>query len=163
MRRRGGAATLLAILALACAAAASPLAPGDVPNPAADPAACHRGPAPSWICDAAGALSTAGGDEVEGVLRDVASARPPYARAACAPSSGRPVPGHQVAVAVVPAMKLKQGEEPAAGAERFARALMAAWRVGAAGCDDGVLIFLSVSDRQVGETGGGEVREGALG
>ena len=143
-------ATALAASTAAVAAASRGLAPSDIPNPLHDPAACHRS-APSWICDAAASLSQAGGDELEGVLRDIAAARAPYVPAPCAPSSGRASLGHQVAVVVVPSMRLRSGEDAGDGAARFARAVMGDWGVGQAGCDDGVVVFVSVGDRQVRE------------
>ena len=167
--------SLALLLASALAATAQPaaLTPSDIPNPLRDPASCGRH-APSWICDTASALAPGGGDELEGVLRDIAGARAPYAAAACAPSSGRTTLGHQVAVAIVPRMKLRSGEDAEDGAARFAGAVMDAWGVGQARCDDGVVVFVSVGDRQVREerrewrcrrsqSGAGEAGEGRRG
>ncbi len=46
------------------------------------------------------------------------------------------------------AMQLQAGRGAAQQAEAFARQLHGAWGVGRAGCDDGVLLLLSVQDRQ---------------
>ena len=50
-------------------------------------------------------------------------------------------------------MQLQAGRSAAEQAEVFARQLHGAWGVGRAGCDDGVLLLLSVRDRQVGVGG----------
>ena len=55
----------------------------------------------------------------------------------------------QVAVALMQAMQLQAGRNSAQQAEAFARQLHNAWGVGRAGCNDGVLLLLSVQDRQV--------------
>ena len=47
------------------------------------------------------------------------------------------------------AMQLQAGRSAAEQAEVFARQLHGNWGVGRAGCDDGVLLLLSVQDRQV--------------
>ena len=47
------------------------------------------------------------------------------------------------------AMQLQAGRSAAEQAEAFARQLHGEWGVGRAGCDDGVLLLLSVRDRQV--------------
>jgi len=54
-----------------------------------------------------------------------------------------------VAVALMQAMQLQAGRSAAEQAEVFARQLHGNWGVGRAGCDDGVLLLLSVQDRQV--------------
>lgn len=130
--------------------------PALYPNPATDPAACGRPPPSpsrphgSWVCDPDGVLSGPGADAVEGVLRDVAAARAPYAPAPCgSPSTPRPTPGFQVAVAVMDRLEVASGSSSAEAAASFARALMDAWGVGAAGCNDGTVVLLSRQDRQV--------------
>ena len=54
----------------------------------------------------------------------------------------------QVAVALMQAMQLQAGRSAAEQAQAFAQQLHGAWGVGRAGCDDGVLLLLSVQDRQ---------------
>lgn len=46
-------------------------------------------------------------------------------------------------------MALAPGQDPAAAAQSFAKALHDAWGVGDAQCNNGVLLLLSVGDRQV--------------
>ena len=63
----------------------------------------------------------------------------------------------QVAVAVMRKMVVPRGAAAPDAARDFAKALHAAWGVGDAACDNGVLFLLSVDDRQVYiSTGRGE-------
>lgn len=60
------------------------------------------------------------------------------------------LPLHQVAVALMRKMAVPPGEPAAAQAQIFARSLHDAWGVGDAACNNGVLLLLSIEDRQVG-------------
>lgn len=128
--------------------------PKAFPNPVEDPVSCGR-PAPtptrphgSWMCDPDGVLSPAGADAVEGVLRDIASARSPFGSASCGAGT-RSTPGFQVAVALVDKLAVKDGLDAASAAAAFAKGVMDAWGVGAAGCNDGTVLVLSRLDKQV--------------
>lgn len=55
----------------------------------------------------------------------------------------------QVAVAVMRTMDVPSGQDAAAEAQLFAKALHDAWGVGLRECNNGVLLLLSVDDRQV--------------
>lgn len=55
----------------------------------------------------------------------------------------------QVAVAVMQWMAVPAGEDPAEAARLFAKALHNEWGVGDAACNNGVLLLLSIDDRQV--------------
>lgn len=47
------------------------------------------------------------------------------------------------------AMDVAAGQAPADAARGFAKALHAAWGVGEAACENGVVLLVSVEDRQV--------------
>jgi Modulator of levamisole receptor-1 len=55
----------------------------------------------------------------------------------------------QVAVALMERMAIAPGQDPAAAAQSFAKDLHDAWGVGDAQCNNGVLLLLSIGDRQV--------------
>lgn len=144
--------------------------PASYPNPATDPVACGRPPPSpsrlhgSWVCDPDRVLTGPGADALEGVLRDVASARSPYGPAPCGGGPApRPTPGYQVAVAVMEKLHVAGGSTPADAAAAFAAALMDGWGVGAAGCNDGTVLVLSRQDRQVScEEGDGCRKRGCV-
>lgn len=64
-------------------------------------------------------------------------------------SSGYVFHGMQIAVAVMEKIKVEHGMDPQGAAREFAKQLHARWGVGMAECDNGVLVLLSVGDRQV--------------
>lgn len=64
------------------------------------------------------------------------------------PLAPAPLPA-QVAVAVMQRMAVPEGESATAQAKVFAKALHDKWGVGDAACNNGVLLLLSVQDRQV--------------
>lgn len=67
------------------------------------------------------------------------------------------LPLKQVGVAVMRKMDFAPGTPPADAARAFAKDLHARWGVGDAACNNGVLLLLSVDDRQVYvSTGTGE-------
>lgn len=147
-------ATLEDALTFSSLPSPSPFSPDgkNFPNPTSDPAACNRPPGrPSWLCDPDGILSEGAADEIEGVLRDVALAKKPFAKSSCASSSGSGQrAGFQVALATLARLDLSATSSSAADAtEEFASSLMDLWGVGHAGCDDGVVVVLSKEDRQV--------------
>ena len=55
----------------------------------------------------------------------------------------------QVAVAVMQRMAISQYDDAASAARKFSKALHDSWGVGDASCGDGILLLLSVEDRQV--------------
>ncbi len=56
--------------------------PASLPNPQTEPGRCSRSHVPrSWVCDPDGMLSKRSGDVIEGVLKDIAAAMPPYSQA----------------------------------------------------------------------------------
>ena len=56
----------------------------------------------------------------------------------------------QVAAAVMRRMAVLPGKDPGEAARLFAKALHDAWGVGDAACNNGVLLLLSIDDREVG-------------
>ena len=55
----------------------------------------------------------------------------------------------QVAVALAKGIDVPHGSDAGEAAEGFAAALMQAWGVGEAGCNDGAVLLLSLQPRQV--------------
>lgn len=71
--------------------------PANFPNPQTDPARCGRpGVAKSWVCDPDRILSSRSRDVVEGILKDIAGARDPFAQASDCGSGRRLNEGYQV-------------------------------------------------------------------
>lgn len=55
----------------------------------------------------------------------------------------------QVAVALMQRMAMAPAQDPAEAAQSFAKALHDDWGVGDVQCNNGVLLLLSIDDRQV--------------
>jgi uncharacterized membrane protein YgcG len=83
---------------------------------------------------------------VEGLIQQVERGEEPYVRAPCGDQGDQ---GFQVAVALMRRFQVEESEDAGAAAARFARELHAAWGVGSAACNNGVLLLLSADDRQV--------------
>lgn len=150
-------AVLLALLAvgtgsraaLGVAASSSTRAwtPATYPNPQKDLDACGRRGVPSRVCDPDGVLTLEGANMVEGAIQKIETGEEPYARMRCGELGLR---GYQVAVAVMQKMDTKkQHGDAAAAAQAFAKQLHDSWGVGHAECHNGVLLLVSVSDRQI--------------
>eukprot|EP00906_Rhabdomonas_costata_P018288 RCo026693 len=123
------------------AATSHPWAVEHIPDPTKDPVGCGR-PAgrKSWICDPDRLLSPGGADAVELALQEI--------HANATRKCGDIVQGYEVAVGIVRWM-VTGGEHVPEATRRFARELHNRWGVGAAECDNGVVMFLSVEDRWV--------------
>ncbi|KAM7431148.1 hypothetical protein ABFA07_018258 [Porites harrisoni] len=113
------------------------------PNPARDIEACGRQGRVSWICDPDKILSYETANFVEELLSSVRK----YTYSGCSYVDGNP--GFQIGVAVMKKMRGIPGESIAVTAENFAKHLHDRWGVGNAGCDDGAVFLLSITDRQV--------------
>lgn len=120
--------------------------PDVFPNPKRDTYLCGRGGRKSSMCDPDGVLSEKAANRLEGIIRDIEDGHSPYREASCA-SLG--MQGYQVAVAVMKKMKIEGETTPKEMAETFAKVLHARWGVGLAECDNGVLVLLSVDDKQI--------------
>lgn len=71
--------------------------PSTFPNPQSDPASCGRSHvAKSWVCDPDKILTKKSADVVEGILKDIADAREPYAPAKDCGGGQRVNEGYQV-------------------------------------------------------------------
>ena len=145
MRSSVAAWVLLLTVGAAAGPSAAPWRPQDFPSPKADFKACNR-QGPSSVCDPDHLLSPKASDRIEGVLLDVAAGTHPYALRECGTQG---LEGFQVAVAVMRGMEVPASETPASQAEAFAKALHQRWGVGNKACNNGVLLLLSVHDRQV--------------
>ena len=120
--------------------------PDSYPNPKVETFLCGRSGRVSSICDADGVLTEATKNRMEGLIQDIERGESPYRLATC---GSRGAEGYQVAVAVMRKMKVDDGAQPAEVAKEFAKTLHARWGVGISECDNGVLLLLSVDDRQV--------------
>ena len=113
------------------------------PNPARDIEACGRRGKVSWICDPDNILSYETANKVEELLFSVRK----NTVSGCSTSSENP--GFQIGVAVMKKMRGVPDESIAVTAENFAKHLHDRWGVGNAGCDDGAVLLLSITDRQI--------------
>eukprot|EP00889_Picochlorum_renovo_P002123 jgi/Picre1/29153/NNA_004546.t1 len=120
--------------------------PDIFPNPKRDTYLCGRNGRKSNICDPDSVLSTRAADRIEGIIQDVQEGMSPYRQDQC---GSKGVQGYQIAVAVMKKMKVEHSMDPQGAAREFAKQLHARWGVGMAECDNGVLVLLSVGDRQV--------------
>ena len=113
------------------------------PNPARDIEACSRRGKVSWICDPDNILSYETANKVEELLFSVRK----NTVSGCSTRSENP--GFQIGVAVMKKMHGVPDESIAVTAENFAKHLHDRWGVGNAGCDDGAVLLLSITDRQI--------------
>ncbi|KAK9844247.1 hypothetical protein WJX84_011342 [Apatococcus fuscideae] len=127
---------------------AQPLWTSDTfPNPLQEPERCKTQGRESTACDPDGILSKRGFQFLDNVLKDIIVGDKPYSKSSCSTSSQ--APGYKVAVAVMQHMKLSHGGDAASTARRFAKDLHNKWGVGDGSCSDGILLLLSIDDRQV--------------
>ena len=114
----------------------------EFPNPTRDVESCGRGGVVSWICDPDRILSHDQANRVEELLHSVRQSTV----SGCGSDSS---PGFQIGIAILKRMRHISGESLEETAENFARHLHDSWGVGHAECNDGVLLFLSILDRQI--------------
>lgn len=120
--------------------------PDIFPNPKRDTFLCGRDGRKSSVCDPDTVLSEQAANRLEGLIGDIEDGQSPYRQAPCG-SQG--MKGYQVAVAIMKKMDVGQGSTPQETAKDFAKVLHARWGVGDAACDNGVLLLVSVDDRQI--------------
>ena len=113
------------------------------PNPTRNIIACGRRGKVSWICDPDKILSYETADFVDELLFSVRENTFSVCR------WGDRYPGFQIGVAVMKKMRRIPGESIAVTAKNFAKHLHDRWGVGKAGCDDGAVLLLSITDRQI--------------
>lgn len=137
-------------LALGCVSSliasikATSWSPSDFPNPKTDWQACNRN-VKSSVCDPDRILSKDEADLVDGTLIDLYAGNDPFARLPCAEKEPQ---GLQVGVAIINHMKIPSEKTSADQAAYFAQQLHNQWGVGDKTCKNGVLLFLSIQDRQ---------------
>ena len=116
----------------------------DFPDPTIDVETCGRRGKVSWICDPENILSYGAADKIEellySIVKNTASGCSYY-------HNGKP--GFQIGVAVLNQMSGIPGEPVEETAKTFAKHLHDSWVVGHAGCDDGVMLLISILDRQL--------------
>ena len=116
----------------------------DFPDPTIDVETCGRRGKVSWICDPENILSYGAADKIEellySIVKNTASGCSYY-------HNGKP--GFQIGVAVLNQMSGIPGEPVEETAKTFAKHLHDSWGVGHAGGDDGVMLLISILDRQL--------------
>ncbi|CAD7696649.1 unnamed protein product [Ostreobium quekettii] len=130
---------------VAAAAAEGGWAPESFPDPQKDFRACGRDVG-SWVCDPDGVLGRKGGNLLEGRIRAIAAGEGAAGESPCGAGE---YPGFQFAIAVANKLAMAPGDTPAQAARKLAEHLHGGWGVGHAACDDGVLVLLAISDRQI--------------
>lgn len=115
------------------------------PNPTRDVDRCNRQGVKSWVCDPDGVISYNTANVVEAVLQDIQAGKSPYKLAPCGALGKQ---GFQVAVALLRKMQIDD-EKPADTARAFAKGVHGRWGVGLRECNNGVVLFLAIDDRQV--------------
>ena len=114
----------------------------DFPDPTRDVKACGRRGKVSWICDPENILSYEAADMIEELLYSIVK----NTASGC---SNDKEPGFQIGVVVLNRMSAIPGEPVEETAKTFAKHLHYSWGVGHAGCDDGVMLLISILDRQL--------------
>ena len=116
----------------------------DFPDPTIDVETCGRRGKVSWICDPENILSYGAADKIEELLYSIVK----NTDSGCSYyHNGKP--GFQIGVAVLNQMSGIPGEPVEETAKTFAKHLHDNWVVGHAGCDDGVMLLISILDRQL--------------
>ncbi|KDD74804.1 hypothetical protein H632_c1063p0, partial [Helicosporidium sp. ATCC 50920] len=145
---RVGPVAVLAFLYASLAVRASPSTPAwssdTFPNPKLSPERCGRSVAGN-VCDPDSVLDRASQDRLEGLIKDIAAGVDPYALHDCAGKQQ----GYTIGVAVAARMSTSSGESLPESARAFAQAVHDAWGVGDRACNDGLLVFLALEQRQV--------------
>eukprot|EP00401_Gymnodinium_catenatum_P005954 CAMPEP_0117537236 /NCGR_PEP_ID=MMETSP0784-20121206/41860_1 /TAXON_ID=39447 /ORGANISM="" /LENGTH=518 /DNA_ID=CAMNT_0005333815 /DNA_START=181 /DNA_END=1734 /DNA_ORIENTATION=+ len=114
-----------------------PWAAADVPNPNTQYKECNL-VGPGGLCDPDGILSPGGRVNILDALTAIRQ----KTNLTCPDGT---LHGYQVAVLIVQKMKVQGGVE--ASAKAFATDVGNAWGVGDKGCDNGIVLFLSITDR----------------
>ena len=116
----------------------------DFPDPTIDVETCGRRGKVSWICDPENILSYGAADKIEELLYSIVK----NTDSGCSYyDNGKP--GFQIGVAVLNQMSGIPGEPVEETAKTLAKHLHDSWAVGHAGCDDGVMLLISILDRQL--------------
>lgn len=165
-------AMLLVAVGLGIVSAQPRYSPDTYPNPMVDTYKCGRKGVSSWVCDPDGILTYESANVVEGVIKKIFEGETPYVRTYCGASGQIGYQVREVAtvsrnfsrdltratawtvfcamqVAVALMRQMRTTGDPAEYAETFARSLHDRWGVGSSECNNGVLFFLSLNDRQL--------------
>ncbi|KXZ41529.1 hypothetical protein GPECTOR_413g260 [Gonium pectorale] len=136
----------LCLLLIAAPAAWARWTPRNYPNPMRDVETCGRRGVTSWVCDPDGVISYESANVVEGLIKKIHAGLPPFSLGPC----GRAGPqGFQVAVALMFRMKKDGHPDIESATKAMATGLHDRWGVGDRRCDNGVLLLVSRSDRQL--------------
>jgi uncharacterized membrane protein YgcG len=110
--------------------------PGDYPNPLTDPTACGRQNR-SHVCDPDHVIDQETANKLDYYIYNISQIVSPCGK-------------YQMGIALCNSMDLhRMGVSATKGAEQFAQDLHNTWGVGNAGCNDGILFFLSKKDRKM--------------
>ncbi|GIL52991.1 hypothetical protein Vafri_8709 [Volvox africanus] len=135
---------LLVLLAFLTSASAGNWSPENYPNPMVDVKSCGRRGVSSWVCDPDGILTYESANVVEGIIKKIYAGEPPYALGPC---GNLGLKGYQVAVALM--RRMRYVGDPGEAAGQFAKSLHDRWGVGDAHCNNGVVLLISINDRQI--------------
>lgn len=116
----------------------------DYPNPAAAACGGMRIGLGGRLCDPDGILSEEEAKMLQNALLDVEEELTPHA-------CGAAMTGFQVAFALTRRIEgmAKKKKDPHGRSEAFAKHIHDTWGVGHAACNDGIVLFLSLDDREV--------------
>lgn len=121
--------------------------PSDLPNPQQDPQRVCGRSKQSAICDPDGILALSERDELDGLINFIAEGTNGFDLAQCADR----YEGYQLAVLVINSMNpsYHRFSDSSQRAKQFAKDIHDKWGVGDAQCHNGVVIFVSIDDKQI--------------
>ena len=131
--------------------------PSDLPSPQQDRRdVCRRGKK-SAVCDPNSILTLRERDELDGLMNFIAEGTNGNEKAPC----GERYEGYQLAVLIIDRMSSSyyRFHSTAQRAKQFAKDIHDKWAVGDAECHNGVVIFVSIDDRQMYISTGKGTRE----
>ncbi|KNC84978.1 hypothetical protein SARC_02833 [Sphaeroforma arctica JP610] len=137
---------LTGLLSVLCAIVSGvPWSPISYPNPVVEAKACHRmhTQGTSYVCDPDDILSVEAADKIEAIFNAIVK----DTTSPC--QLPKKEGGYQVALALMNSFETDATVPMETNAGRMARGLHDKWGVGHHNCHDGVLVMVSVSQRQV--------------
>jgi len=122
--------------------------PSEIPNPQNDLLGkCQRKGMKSAVCDPDSILSMSERDEIDGMINFIAEGTNGFEVASC----GSGFEGYQFAALVIEKMSggYYRFQDKATRAKHFAKDIHTSWGVGDAACENGVMLFFSIEDKQM--------------
>ncbi|GLI68432.1 hypothetical protein VaNZ11_012846 [Volvox africanus] len=136
--------TLFAVLAVLVHGKQHHWQPETYPNPRTQSNECGRRNLTSLVCDPDEIITFESANAIDVILSKVAVGGKPFAQAPCGTSR---LEGFQIAVALM--RRMYKSNNSSAAAKSFAYALQDAWGIGDPACDNGVLVFLTLTEDQL--------------